>query len=103
VQVGGHNLLEPAALAVPVLTGPFTFNAEEIASLLQESGAAAVVHDADELAVRVIEFLGDSELRRTCGETGRSLVQQNRGALDRLLQLVQPLLQDIRDARSGDN
>ena len=44
--VGGHNLLEPAALGVPILTGPHNFNSAEIARLLIARGAAEVVHDA---------------------------------------------------------
>jgi 3-deoxy-D-manno-octulosonic-acid transferase len=101
VEVGGHNLLEPATLAVPVLTGPNTFNAEAIASLLRESGAATVVKDSQELAAGVTELLADEGLRAERGATGRALVQQNRGALEKLLQLLAPLLQTIRDSRSG--
>ena len=48
--VGGHNLLEPAALGVPILTGPHNFNSADIARLLIERGAAEVVHNRAELA-----------------------------------------------------
>ena len=46
VPIGGHNLLEPAALGVPILTGPNNSNSAEVARLLIARGAAEVVHDA---------------------------------------------------------
>ena len=47
VTVGGHNLLEPAALGVPVLAGPHNFNSADIAKILVDSGAAQIVKDSD--------------------------------------------------------
>lgn len=92
VQVGGHNLLEPAALGKPVLSGPYTYNAEDIARLLQDAGAARIVTDADELGEAVINLLGDPGERQRIGALGRAVVDSNRGALDRLLTLIAPLV-----------
>ena len=92
VQVGGHNLLEPAALGKPVLTGPYTYNAEDIARLLLDAGAARVVTDADELGEAVINLLGDAGERLRIGTLGSGVVDSNRGALDRLLKLIAPLI-----------
>ncbi len=92
VQVGGHNLLEPAALGKPVLTGPYTYNAEDIARLLQDAGAARIVTDADELGEAVINLLGDPGERQRIGALGRAVVDSNRGTLDRLLTLIAPLV-----------
>jgi 3-deoxy-D-manno-octulosonic-acid transferase len=92
VPVGGHNLLEPAALGVPILTGPNTFNSEEIARLLLARGAAEVVHDAAELAARLGQLLAEPERRTRMGEQGRASVDGNRGALLKLLALIEPLL-----------
>lgn len=92
VPIGGHNLLEPASLNRPVLTGPHNFNSEEIARLLLDAGAARMVTDAGQLAQAVIELLGDAELRETMGAAGKAVLDSNRGALDRLLTLVDPLL-----------
>jgi 3-deoxy-D-manno-octulosonic-acid transferase len=104
--VGGHNLLEPAALGVPVLTGPNTFNGEEIARLLVVRGAAEVVHNAAELATRVSQLLAEPERRARMGEQGRAAVDGNRGALLKLLALIEPLLaqrdpQGLRPAGGG--
>jgi 3-deoxy-D-manno-octulosonic-acid transferase len=94
VPVGGHNLLEPAALGVPVLTGPHIFNSEQIARLLIARGAAQVVHDTAELASRVSELLADPDARERMGTAGRASVDSNRGALEKLLALIEPLLAD---------
>lgn len=92
VPIGGHNLLEPAALGVPVLTGPNNSNSAEIANLLTGSGAAGIVNDADELGRRVSELLSDPEQSERIGALGRDSVDSNRGALGKLLGLVEPLL-----------
>lgn len=93
VAVGGHNLLEPAALGVPLLTGPYTFNSEDIARLLIAQGAAEVVHTPAELAARVSSLLSDPEARARIGARGRECVDGNRGALAKLLSLIEPLLE----------
>lgn len=92
VKVGGHNLLEPAALGLPVVSGPHVFNAQEIADMFSELGACRIVNTDRELADTVIELLGDEVLARELGERGREILQQNRGALARLLGLLEPLL-----------
>lgn len=90
--IGGHNLLEPASLGRPVLTGPHNFNSQEIADLFIEAGAARVVAGTGELADGVSKLLDDASLRIRMGEAGRAVLDANRGAIDRLLALVDPLL-----------
>ena len=92
VPVGGHNLLEPASLGRPILTGPHQFNGEEIARLLSERGAAVIVHDATELATRLNAWLADAGERERIGALGRAAVEENRGALRRLLELIEPTI-----------
>jgi 3-deoxy-D-manno-octulosonic-acid transferase len=92
VPVGGHNLLEPAALGVPVLTGPHNFNGEEVARLLVARGGAALVRDAAELAEGVSELFADPAARERIGALARASVEVNRGALAKLLALIEPLL-----------
>jgi 3-deoxy-D-manno-octulosonic-acid transferase len=92
VPVGGHNLLEPAALGVPIITGPHNFNAEEVAELLVDAGGARALRGAAELAPAVLELLGDAGLRERTGRIAQRCVLENRGALERLLALVRPLL-----------
>lgn len=92
VPIGGHNLLEPASLGRPVLTGPHNFNSQEIADQFIEAGAARVVAGARELADGVMTLLDNAPLRIRMGEAGRAVLDANRGAIDRLLALVDPLL-----------
>ncbi len=92
VPIGGHNLLEPAALGLPILTGPHNTNSADIARLLIARGAAEVVHDAGELGRRVSTLLAEPEERRQIGALGRNSVDSNRGALGKLLGLIEPLL-----------
>jgi len=92
VPVGGHNLLEPAALGVPVITGPHTQNGPEIARLLIEAGGALEVADGVALAAAAGRLLADPALRERMGESARSFVEAHRGSLARLLALIEPLL-----------
>ncbi len=92
VPIGGHNLLEPAALGLPILTGPHNTNSAEVAQLLIGRGAAEVVRDAAELGERVSLLLSSPEERGRIGAIGRSSVDSNRGALGKLLGLIEPLL-----------
>jgi 3-deoxy-D-manno-octulosonic-acid transferase len=92
VPVGGHNLLEPAALGVPILTGPHNFNGAEVVRLLVAGGAAEIVHSAQELGARVSALLSDPAQRERIGSQGRAAVAGSRGALSRLLALIEPLL-----------
>ncbi len=92
VPIGGHNLLEPAALALPILTGPHNFNSEDIARLFVEVGAANVVTSPRELSAEVVRLLRDEAARKEMGTAGRRAVDENRGALTRLLNLIDPLI-----------
>jgi 3-deoxy-D-manno-octulosonic-acid transferase len=94
VPIGGHNLLEPAALGVPILTGPGNSNSEEIARLLLARGAAEVVHDGAQLGARLAALLADPAARERMGAAGRASVDGNRGALEKLLALIEPLLEE---------
>lgn len=92
VPVGGHSLLEPAVLGLPILSGPHTHNGREIADQLLGSGALAIVRDAGELAQRVAGCFDEPARARTDGARGREAVAQSRGAVDRLVAMVAPLL-----------
>ena len=92
VPVGGHNLLEPAALGVPVVTGPYNANSKEIARLLVEGGGAVEVQDAAALVEVLRKFLADPALRQQVGARGREFVERHRGSVARLLDLIAPLL-----------
>jgi 3-deoxy-D-manno-octulosonic-acid transferase len=92
VPVGGHNLLEPAALGVPVITGPYNANSGDIARLLVQKGGAVQVADAEALAEALRRFFADPDSRKRVGGAGREFVDQHRGSVARLLKLIEPLL-----------
>jgi 3-deoxy-D-manno-octulosonic-acid transferase len=92
VAVGGHNLLEPAALGRAVLFGPQMFNFAEISAMFLEAGAARRIDDSAALARTVIELLQDANLRDDIGRKGKQLVEENRGALEKLLAIVEAAL-----------
>jgi 3-deoxy-D-manno-octulosonic-acid transferase len=92
VPIGGHNLLEPAALGLPVLTGPYQFNNKEIAGLLLNRGAALQAANAQELAGLLQRLLDNPAERHRIGSIGRGIVESNRGSVSRLLDLIEPRL-----------
>ena len=92
VPIGGHNLLEPAALGKPILTGPYNSNSEDVAQLLIGRGAAEIVNDGRELGKRVAALLAAPDERARLGELARASIDSNRGALGKLLAIIEPLL-----------
>jgi 3-deoxy-D-manno-octulosonic-acid transferase len=91
-RVGGHNVLEPAALSIPVLVGPYTFNFTDITVQLLASGGAQRVNDAAELERAAARLLGDEALRRQMGAAGLALVRSGQGALSRTLHIIEEML-----------
>ena len=93
VPIGGHNLLEPAALARPILTGPQNFNAPDIARLMLEGGAALQVDSAQGLAHALEELAANPARRMQMGNSALAMLENNRGALERVMGLVEQALQ----------
>jgi 3-deoxy-D-manno-octulosonic-acid transferase len=93
VPVGGHNLLEPAALGLPVLTGPYQANGAQIAQQLIAAGAAIEVADAHGLADALRRLLAAPDAARRAGAAGRRVIDANRGSVARLLRLIEPLVE----------
>ncbi len=92
VPVGGHNLLEPAALGLPLLSGPHVFNAQEIADMFVDKGACTLVQDSAELAAAVDDLLSEPEAASRLGNAGRDILERNRGSLARLMAMIEPLV-----------
>jgi len=96
VPIGGHNLLEPAALGRPVVTGPHLFHTQDIAGKFEKDGASISVNSAEQLGTAVTDLFADEDKAADIGRRGLKIVQQNKGALDRLLKLLEPLLSNVR-------
>lgn len=99
VPIGGHNVLEPAALSVPVVVGPQTFNFVEITASLIDAGAALRIADTDELGATVIELLADAPLRKRLGAAARAAFEREQGGVLRTLEIVARVL----DSPAGGN
>jgi 3-deoxy-D-manno-octulosonic-acid transferase len=99
--VGGHNVLEPAALAKAVLVGPHTGSAPEVAVQLERAGGLSRVTDAGSMADALGELLRDTVLARRRGEAAAAVVAANGGATTRVLAaisaaLARPAVPDAR-------
>ncbi|MDY7563085.1 lipid IV(A) 3-deoxy-D-manno-octulosonic acid transferase [Pseudomonas sp. 10B1] len=88
VPNGGHNLLEPAALAKPVLSGPHLFNFLEIAALLRSAGALEEVSDATGLAAAIQQLVDQPAKAQQMAVAGLKVMGANQGALQRLLDML---------------
>ena len=89
IEHGGHNMLEPIALAKPTLTGPYYFNFLEIAEQLLEAGGLQAVADSQALAEAVIQLWNDPERAQRMNSAGQQVLERNQGALQRLLDIIQ--------------
>ncbi len=90
--VNGHNPLEPAALGVPAVFGPYMANFEEAAGVLTARGGAIQVACAEDLYLALSKLLGDSARRRQLGTLARKAVLDNQGAVRNTIALIEEVL-----------
>jgi 3-deoxy-D-manno-octulosonic-acid transferase len=88
IKWGGHNVLEPAALAKPVLSGPNLSAFVEISQLLTDANALIKVNDEFELGENLIKLFQDKGLREKLGAAALNVVEKHRGATGRILELI---------------
>lgn len=91
-DIGGHNLLEPAAAGSAILTGPHLHNFADISKRLREANAMRIVTDARSLAVQIETLLQDTAQRQVMVGAASRLLEDGRGALERTLALIAPAL-----------
>lgn len=90
---GGHNLMEPAILGVPVLFGPYNFSFKETVDDLLAADAGRLVRDAAELAAAVAALVADRDARRALGMRAQRVVEAGSGATARNYALLARLLE----------
>ena len=88
VDTGGHNTLEPAAWGVPIITGQSDYNFLHISRLLQDQNALFKVSNPATLAATVKELANSRDKRTAAGANALAVIEANRGALDRLVSVV---------------
>ena len=89
---GGHNLLEPAALGKPVLTGPSTFNFSDISHHLVDAGAAKIVKNWKELAHTLDRLFDNKKKVNTMAKAALLAVKANQGAKTKAIKLIEDYL-----------
>jgi 3-deoxy-D-manno-octulosonic-acid transferase len=94
--IGGHNLLEPAALGLPVLTGPHLFNFVEISQKLVIADGTVIVEDALALEQQLKILIADTHKRQQLGQNAKAVVQNNKGALEKVLTLLKQKIEGSR-------
>ncbi|MBI6216968.1 lipid IV(A) 3-deoxy-D-manno-octulosonic acid transferase [Proteus sp. DFP240708] len=92
VERGGHNPLEAAAHAIPVIMGPYTFNFKNICAKLDQAEGLITVTDSESMATAIASLLNDEDYRRYYGRHAVEVLHENQGALLRLLTLLSPYL-----------
>jgi len=88
VPVGGHNLLEPASRAVPVIFGPYMNNFREIASLILQYKGGIQVQDRALLAETLRQLLDSPDERLKLGDNGARILTENCGSTDRHMEII---------------
>jgi 3-deoxy-D-manno-octulosonic-acid transferase len=92
VPIGGHNVIEPALHARPVVFGPHMGNFRDAAALLLKAGAGIQLRDAAELAPTLRTLLGDPGARQRLGEAAWTAVRAHQGACARTIEALEALL-----------
>ncbi|MEN9917410.1 MAG: three-deoxy-D-manno-octulosonic-acid transferase domain protein [Pseudomonadota bacterium] len=92
VEKGGQNPLEPAAVGLPILTGPYTFNFATITEQLKQRNVEIQVNNATELAAQVTALLSNPQLRQQMAQEAKKFVAENKGSVLKQMQLIENLL-----------
>ena len=93
-STGGHNILEPASLGLPVIVGPHMTNFLSITALLKDAGALLQVDDEAALRHTLEQIFDNADMRHTMGQVGIGVVQSNQGALDCVSTVIGDLMRD---------
>ena len=97
IEKGGHNILEPAFLAKPVLFGPYMFNFRDIADLFLKNEAAVLINSKEELQEKIKKFLQNPQDALQLGQRARDLILRNSGATKKSLELIKNNLRGHRE------
>ena len=92
VKVGGHNLLEPAAMKKPVIFSRYMFNFKEISEALISAGGGILVKDKQELYVQADKLLSDKNYSQQIGNRAFAVIEANLGAAKRTIDAVSGLI-----------
>ncbi len=87
-NIGGHNILEPASLGLPIIVGPVMFNFKTILADFLKVAALQQVENSEGLLPALLHLLNDKSAAKQMGQRARDLVQENQGAADKIMLLL---------------
>jgi len=92
-KVGGHNVLEPAALGIPIVTGPSYFNFKEITEQLIKINVCKVAYNKQEIVQHVTSLLSNAHLREQASINAKYYLKQNQGAVSKTISFLDTKLE----------
>lgn len=92
VKAGGHNPIEPAAMGLPILTGPYTFNFKTVFKRCQKKQFCRQLNTPEELLVELKMLFNKPELRAQMATKAKDFVLQNQGVADKMLIEIAPYI-----------
>jgi 3-deoxy-D-manno-octulosonic-acid transferase len=92
IDHGGQNLLEPASLSLPIISGPSLRNFQEIALELESVGALKIITSSQDLSSYFLDLIENENNRRISGESANKVFIKNRGSLKLILEKLNPVL-----------
>jgi 3-deoxy-D-manno-octulosonic-acid transferase len=92
IDHGGQNLLEPASLSLPIISGPSLRNFQEIALELESVGALKIITSSQDLSSYFLDLIENEDNRRISGESANKVFIKNRGSLNLILEKLNPVL-----------
>ena len=103
VPIGGHNVLEAAAVSLPVVTGPHLHKCAEVSDAMLAANAMVVVEDHAMLTKVLLQWIQAAELRQQIGGNGLAVVAQNQGATNKILTIIQDKLKDLTNEKNRNH
>lgn len=91
-NIGGHNVLEAAAFAKPIIVGPYTANCQKIVSQLKAHNGLKIINNAEELAIQVLDWVSDINLCLKIGENAKNYLIKEAGVVDKIIRIVDEVL-----------
>ena len=92
IKKGGQNILEPAALAKPIVCGAYMFNFRDITALFLKNHACIMAHNKEELFKNIADLLRNPKERDALGARAKALIAQNQGATMRNMEYIKKLM-----------
>tara|TARA_B100001175_G_scaffold95255_1_gene80612 strand:+ start:194 stop:1411 length:1218 start_codon:yes stop_codon:yes gene_type:complete len=95
IDHGGQNLLEPAAIGLPITSGPSLRNFQEVATQLEDAGGLTIINSSNELIKTFINFIEQEGLKGESGKASKEVFLKNRGSLEKIRGKLVPVLNKI--------